>query len=163
MPYAEEAENAAQKEHPIKNPKDTNPSSGEMHALKFIVSRNLRRKAKLKAELKMNVALYVHAWVAVFMCSGRYKHTSIYCPCGLLFLAPHMVPHPPVTLMRVIQHGVRFSKRASKNDNAILFLLGNCMCTVTIHLASASSGKVRKITVQPGTCVNDATNVKTVT
>lgn len=132
-----------------------------MHALKFVASCNLRRKAKLKAEL--NVALYVYAWVAVFMCSGRYKHTGIYCPCGLLFLAPHVVPHPPVTLMRVIQRGVRFSKRASKNHSAILFLLENCMCTVTIHLASASSGKVQKITMQPGTCVNDATNVKTVT
>lgn len=111
----------------------------------------------------MNIALYVYAWVAVFMCSGKYKHTGIYCTCGLLFLAPHAVPRPPVTLMRVIQRGVRFSKRASKNNNAILFLLENCMCTVTVHPASASSGKVQKNIVQSGTCVNDATDVKIVT
>lgn len=111
----------------------------------------------------MNIALHVCAWVAVFMCSGRSKHTGIYCPRGLLFLAPHAVPRPPVTLTRLIQRGVRFSKHASKKNNAILLLLENCMCTVTIHPASASSGKVQKNTVQSGTCVTDATDVKIVT
>lgn len=111
----------------------------------------------------MNVALYVYTWVAVFMCSGRYKHTGIYCPCGLLFLAPHAEPRPPVTLTCVTQHGVRFSKHTSKKNHAILLLLENCMCTVTIHPASASSGVVQKSTVQTGTCVTDATDVKIVT
>lgn len=78
------------------------------------------------------------------MCSGKYKHTGIYCTCGLLFLASHAEPRPPVTLMHVIQRGVRFSKHASKNNNAILFLLENCLCTVTIHPASALSRKVQK-------------------
>lgn len=45
----------------------------------------------------------------------------------------------------------------------ILLLLENCMCTVTIQLASASSGRVQKTIVQTGTCVNDATDVKIVT
>lgn len=83
------------------------------------------RKQNSKAEFKMNIVLYVYAWVAVFVCSDMHMHTGIYCTCGLLFLPPHTLPAPrlPVTLMRIIQCSVRFSKCISKNNSAhIVFI-----------------------------------------
>lgn len=82
-------------------------------------------KQNSKAEFKMNIVLYVCAWVARFVCSDEHMHTGIYCTCGLLFLTPRTLPAPrlPVTLMHIIQRRVRFSEGISKNNNAhIVFI-----------------------------------------
>lgn len=89
----------------------------------------------------MNVVLYVCAWVALFVCSGKYMHTGIYYTRGLLFLTSRTLPAPclPVTLMCIIQGKVRFSKCISKNNNAYIGIFrklhvhsnnSSCICVI---------------------------------